>query len=109
MRIRTGIVVVAVCLLTLSGGAAWAQPAPGGETPTITSWSGWVQGVQAWLVGLWPGASGSQEAPAPEATYQAQEDPDDGGSTALELPGTSLETSESCKPGFETCSADPNG
>lgn len=104
MRTRIALVV---CVLVLSAGAAWAQPAPPAEGPAWTAWGSWLQGVQGWLLELWTGElEGSKTVPA----YQAAQDSGEDDSNDLDLSGGVTSANDSCEPGlFESCSADPNG
>jgi hypothetical protein len=95
-------IAVAVCVLLLWGGAAWAQPSVGLQ-PEVSgaSWSAWLVELTEWLEGLWPAE------PSREGVTSLQGRSGQAGG----LPsGPTTADGETCRPGlWESCAADPDG
>jgi hypothetical protein len=97
-RIR---ILLVVCMLVVSGGAAWAQPASVEDGASWGSWSRWVEAAKVWLSGLWSG--GSSEL-SPEAETRAV--------TVGEPAGVETMDGETCTDPtklWQGCAPDPNG
>lgn len=97
-RIR---ILLVVCLLVLSGGTAWAQPALTDGEAAWNSWSQWLEAAKVWLSVMWIG--GSNE-PSPESETSALEV---GGRTGVhEMDG---ETCSPTDPLWRGATCDPDG
>lgn len=104
---RRGL-VIAVLLSALlgSGGPAWAQPAPGVEGPAWAPLRDWAEGLQWWWAALWAGEA-TETASAVKS--QATDAPGDGDSSSGDPSVGTLDSGETCEPGFGGCSIDPDG